>query len=70
MKGSTEGWITPAAWELYDLQEDPMEMNNLYGQPGYEILTRELKTELNRLKGKYGDQDGLYPEIKQISGLD
>ena len=22
-------------WELYDLQEDPTEMHNLYGQPGY-----------------------------------
>ena len=23
-------------WELYDLQEDPMEMHNIYGQPGTE----------------------------------
>lgn len=23
-------------WELYDLQEDRMEMHNIYGQPGTE----------------------------------
>ncbi|MFH5834393.1 sulfatase, partial [Halalkalibaculum sp. DA384] len=33
-------------WELYDLQEDPMELNNLYGQPEYAQRTRELKERL------------------------
>ena len=70
IKGSTEGWVTPASWELYDLQEDPMELNNLYGLDGYEAVTRELKRELNRLKEQYGDQDKLYPEIMQLSGLE
>jgi arylsulfatase A-like enzyme len=69
-KGSTEDWITPAAWELYDLQEDPMELKNLYGLPGYEAVTQELKNELNQLKVYYGDQDQIYPEVKQLSGLD
>ena len=43
------------SWELFDLQEDPMEMHNLYGQPGTEDLTRELKTELGRLQLQYDD---------------
>ena len=33
-------------WELYDLVNDPQEMENLYGQPGAEALTAELKAEL------------------------
>ena len=43
------------SWELFDLQEDPMEMHNLYGRPGTEDLTRELKTELERLQLQYDD---------------
>lgn len=43
-------------WELYDLQSDPQEMHNIYGQPGTETIARELKAELRRLQRKYGDQ--------------
>ena len=25
-------------WELFDLQEDPMQLKNLYGQEGYESI--------------------------------
>ena len=46
-------------WELYDLQEDPGEMNNLYGQEGYEEITAELKEELKKLQEKYGESDEL-----------
>ena len=42
-------------WELYDLQEDPKEMNNLYGKPGYEKVTEDLKTELAKLQKQYND---------------
>ena len=43
------------AWELYDLQKDPQELNNVYGNPEYAAITNDLKTELNRLREKYGD---------------
>ena len=46
MNGSTEGWTTPPGWELYDLQEDPLELMNLYGIPEYEQIIRDLKKEL------------------------
>lgn len=42
-------------WELYDLQTDPDEMINLYGQAGQEEITAELKLELSRLQDYYGD---------------
>ena len=42
-------------WELYDLQQDPSELNNLYGKEGYEQITTELKAELFRLQEKYKD---------------
>ena len=46
-------------WELYDLNKDPHEMNNIYGQPGTEKLTKRLKTELVKLQKQYDDQDAL-----------
>lgn len=42
-------------WELYDLQNDPTEMNNLYGQDSCMALVRELKTELRALQEQYND---------------
>ena len=49
-------------WELYDLVNDPLEMNNIYGQPGQEQLTGRLKAELLRLKHAVGDEDQLANE--------
>lgn len=43
------------SWELYDLENDPMNMHNLYGKPGYEDITKELKAELSRLQEQYKD---------------
>lgn len=42
-------------WELFDLQEDPAEMNNLYGKEGYEAITKELKAELKKQQDQYDD---------------
>ena len=33
--------------ELYDLHNDPNELNNLYGKPGYEKITKQLHKELD-----------------------
>ena len=42
-------------WELYDLETDPSEMNNVYGQPGFEEVTKRLMDELHRLQEQYKD---------------
>ena len=42
-------------WELYDLQEDPKELNNLYGKEGYDQITKELMQELKKLQEQYDD---------------
>ena len=42
-------------WELYDLQNDPMEMHNIFGQEGTEQVTADLMKELKRLQVQYDD---------------
>ena len=37
-------------YELYDLQEDPNELNNIYGKPGTERITKRLKRLLKRYR--------------------
>ncbi|MFT3686460.1 MAG: sulfatase [Phycisphaerales bacterium] len=45
------------AWELYDLQADPRELHNRYGEPGYEAITVDLAAQLNRLRAQYNEHD-------------
>ena len=45
------------SYEFYDLQEDPREMNNLYGKAEYKDKIEEMKKELVRLQQKYDDQN-------------
>ncbi len=44
-------------WELFNLVADPNELHNLYGLPGHEKITAELKTELQKLRKSLGDND-------------
>ena len=43
------------AWELYDLKKDPDQMHNIYGKPGMEKLTKNLKKQLLQLQVQYDD---------------
>lgn len=47
------------AWELYDLQKDPQEMHNLYGQAAYKQVTATLKQQLRQLIQEYKDGEAL-----------
>ena len=42
-------------WELYDMQADPTEMHNLYGQKEYEPVVKELKEQMLKLQEQYND---------------
>lgn len=43
-----ETMLNPPEYELYDLQEDPYEWNNLAGNPEYAAILEGLKAELHR----------------------
>lgn len=42
-------------WELYDLQNDPEELTNLYGKPAYQDVIMELHGNLNAWQNKTDD---------------
>jgi arylsulfatase A-like enzyme len=46
------------AWELYDLEKDPNELNNVYDNPAYADIVKQLKTELQQLRNQYKDTTG------------
>jgi len=46
-------------WELFDLETDPFEMNNVVDHPDYADIVLELKAELHRLQADL--QDERYP---------
>jgi arylsulfatase A-like enzyme len=47
------------AWELYDLEKDPEEMTNLYGNQDYKEIQESLHKKLKSLRLKYKDSDSL-----------
>ncbi|MCL5065806.1 MAG: sulfatase [Firmicutes bacterium] len=55
--GSTgsEDRSTPKTWELFDLHDDPQELHNLYGDPTYQHIVTELKTQLSTLQTRVHD---------------
>ncbi|WP_257658362.1 sulfatase family protein [Parapedobacter lycopersici] len=44
-------------WELFDLENDPNELTNLYGSDKYEATIMELKEKLKELITQYEDTD-------------
>ena len=57
---------TEPYWELYDLRLDPQELHNVYGNPEYSDVTRDLKATLLALKKDAGDTDEKYPELMRV----
>ncbi len=44
-------------WEMYDLEKDPKEMNNIIADPEYAKTLEEMKAELARLQREYGESE-------------
>ena len=57
---------TPPAWELYDLTNDPAELNNVYDDPAYSQVREQLKEQLARLRQEVGDDGSHYPACEKI----
>ena len=46
-------------WEMYNLEKDPMEMQNVYNDPAYADVQQMLHKKLEELRDYYGDSDEL-----------
>ena len=46
-------------WELYDLEKDATETNNVYNAPAYQDILKELKIKLSETREKYKDSEAL-----------
>jgi arylsulfatase A-like enzyme len=57
---------TPAAWEFYDLELDPSEMQNRYRDPAYQSIIADLKLQLRDLRTELNETDEAYPDIQFI----
>tara|TARA_B100000989_G_scaffold74834_1_gene52882 strand:- start:11958 stop:13547 length:1590 start_codon:yes stop_codon:yes gene_type:complete len=53
-------------WELFDLKNDPDEMNSVYGKPEYAKVKSKLLQELKRLKKEYEVPAIVYESHKEI----
>jgi hypothetical protein len=56
-------------WELYDLKNDPNELNNIISSKDHKKLIESLKIELYNLKELYGNNLTL-DEMRNISKTD
>lgn len=45
------------SWELFDLQKDPSELNNIYDDPSAASIIKQLKKQLLEQIKKYGDTE-------------
>ena len=45
-------------WEMFDLETDPAEMNNIAESPRYASMRKYLEKMLDELRGQYGDNTG------------
>ncbi|WP_436927546.1 sulfatase family protein [Halosimplex amylolyticum] len=57
---------TEPGWELYDLQRDPNELENVYDDSRYADVREDLKERLLDRKEEFGDEDDAYPELMEI----
>ena len=54
-------------WELFDRKKDPQEMNNVYDDPSYADIVKDLKIKLAELRVKYKDSEELDKKYIELS---
>ncbi|MEL6593901.1 MAG: sulfatase [Bacteroidota bacterium] len=57
---------SPVGWELFDLQTDPQEEHNLYGDPALATTVERLKRVLQSHREELEDTDEDYPELLDL----
>ena len=48
-------YLSPEEFELYDLEADPGELHNLYGDARHASLLRDMQERLSRVRAQMGD---------------
>ena len=43
-------------WELFDCQNDPLELFNVYSDPSYKKIIKRMKKELTKIMLEIGDE--------------
>ena len=55
-------------WMLFDLKEDPQEMNNAFADPAYAKVLGEMKNLYKDLREQYGVSDSTFPMHRKKEG--
>lgn len=55
-------------WELYDRKKDPQEMTNVYADPQYASIVKDLKAKLAALRIQYKDSQELDEKYIKMIG--
>lgn len=63
----SSGVTYPPEWELYDLERDPSELNNVYRQPEFAQIREELKVQMWHAQQKF--LDAPHPSQRQPVGV-
>jgi len=56
-------------WELFDMEKDPDELNNVIDDPAYADIAKQLKAELKQLQIEVGDT-GTLAEFRELTDKD
>ena len=65
MHGTSKETTEPV-WEFFDLQKDPKEMHNAYGEDEYASIISEMKNSILEERKKYKDLDTNSPVMEEI----
>ena len=65
-EGDEKTKATPPYWEMYDMKNDVLEMNNIYHDEKSRVIREQLKVQLLALKAELGDTDEDNPRLMEV----